>query len=251
MIELYHAPTSTCSQKVRMCLFEKGVEWTSRPLNLALDEHLTPEYLAINPNGVVPTLVHNDMPIVDSSVICEYLDGIIPLPRLSPSDPVRRAAMRSWMRFIEEVPTAAIRFPSFHMAIARRYQDLSESDFREKVANVRPLRKHFYRRMGSAGFDRDDVAAALEELNNTLERMEKELASGPWLIGAEFTLADIVLMPTIDRMADLGLSGDWPIRFPGVSDWYARLQQRPAFKKTYSAGSRLSENMAIRPLART
>jgi glutathione S-transferase len=81
--------------------------------------------------------------------------------------------------------------------------------------------------------------------------MEKELASGPWLIGAEFTLADIVLMPTIDRMADLGLSGDWPIRLPLVSDWYARLQQRPAFKKTYSAGSRLSENMAIRPLAST
>ena len=54
MIELYHAPTSTCSQKVRMCLFEKNIEWISRPLNLASDEHLTPEYLAINPNGVVP-----------------------------------------------------------------------------------------------------------------------------------------------------------------------------------------------------
>lgn len=99
MIELYHAPTSTCSQKVRMCLFEKDVEWISRPLNLASDEHLTPAYLAINPNGVVPTLVHDDKPIIDSSVICEYLDEIFTLPRLSPSDPVRRAAMRSWMRF--------------------------------------------------------------------------------------------------------------------------------------------------------
>jgi glutathione S-transferase len=103
----------------------------------------------------------------------------------------------------------------------------------------------------AAGFDRDDVAAALEELNNTLERMEKALVSGPWLIGDELTLADIVVMPTIDRLADLGLSGDWPIRFPGVSDWYARLQRRPACRKTYSAGSRLSENMAIRPLAWT
>ena len=59
MIELYHAATSTCSQKVRMCLFEKDIPWISRPLNLALDEHLTPAYLAINPNGVVPTLVHD------------------------------------------------------------------------------------------------------------------------------------------------------------------------------------------------
>jgi glutathione S-transferase len=234
-----------------MCLFEKDISWTNRPLNLALDEHLTPAYLAINPNGVVPTLVHDGKPIIDSSVICEYLDEIIPLPRLSPSDPVRRAAMRSWMRFIEEVPTAAIRFPSFHMAIARRYQDLSENDFRERVADVRPLRKHFYRRMGSAGFDRDDVAPALEELKNTLERMEKALASGPWLIGDELTLADIVVMPTVDRLADLGLAADWPTRFPGVSDWYARLQRRPAFRNTYSAGSRLSETMTIRPLTWT
>jgi glutathione S-transferase len=105
--------------------------------------------------------------------------------------------------------------------------------------------------MGSAGFDRDDVVAALEELKNTLERMEKALASGPWLIGDEFTLADIVVMPTIDRLVDLGLSADWPTRFPRVSDWYVRLQRRPAFRKTYSAGSRLSENMTIRPLAWT
>ena len=218
MIELYHAATSTCSQKVRMCLFEKNISWISRPLNLASDEHLTPAYLAINPNGVVPTLVHDGKPVIDSSVICEYLDEIFPLPSLTPNDPIRRATMRSWMRFIEEVPTAAIRFPSFHMAIARRYQDLDDKDFRERIANVRPLRKHFYRRMGPEGFNQEDVEAALEELNGTLHRMETALSTGPWLIGDEFTLADVVVMPTIDRLADLGLADDWPNRFTNVSD---------------------------------
>ena len=82
MLELYHAPHSTCSQKVRICLAEKGVEWVDRRLNLATREHLTPEYLAINPNGVVPTLVHDDKIIIDSSVICEYLDEVFPAPRL-------------------------------------------------------------------------------------------------------------------------------------------------------------------------
>ena len=89
--------------------------------------------------------------------------------------------MRSWMRFIEEVPTAAIRFPSFHMAIARRYQDLDENDFREQIANIRPLRKGIsiigWVVRGSTGRTWE---AALEELDSTLVRMEKAAGHRPF-----------------------------------------------------------------------
>jgi glutathione S-transferase len=78
MLELYHAHISTCSQKVRLCLAEKGLEWTSHPIEFFRGEHLTPAYLALNPNGVVPTLVHDGRPVIDSSVICEYLEEIAP-----------------------------------------------------------------------------------------------------------------------------------------------------------------------------
>lgn len=249
MLELYHALTSTCSQKVRMCLAEKRLDWVDRRVNLAANEHLTPAYLALNPNGVVPTLVHDGKPIVDSSVICEYLDEVFPGPRLTPEDPVQRASMRAWMRFLEEVPTAAIRVPSFHMALAQRFETLDAARFRGEVADIRPLRKHFYRRMGPGGFGREDVEASLDELNRTLERMQAALAGGPWLMGQEFTLADIIVMPAIDRLADLGLAGMWEDHFPRVTEWYARLQARPSFAKTYGPGSRLSEGMKIRPLA--
>ena len=74
MIELYHAHPSTCSQKVRLCLAEKGLDYTSRTVNLRANENLSPAYLALNPNGVVPTMVHDGHVIIDSSVICEYLD---------------------------------------------------------------------------------------------------------------------------------------------------------------------------------
>jgi glutathione S-transferase len=74
VIELFHAHISTCSQKVRLCLAEKGLAWTDHPLDFAKAEHLTPAYLALNPNGVVPTLVHDGRPVIDSSVICEYLE---------------------------------------------------------------------------------------------------------------------------------------------------------------------------------
>ena len=78
MLELYNTPHSTCSQKVRICLAEKNLEWTDRHVNLATKEHLAPAYLKINPNGVVPTLIHDGAVITDSSVICEYIDEVFP-----------------------------------------------------------------------------------------------------------------------------------------------------------------------------
>jgi glutathione S-transferase len=247
MLELYHAPQSTCSQKVRITLAEKNLDWAERRVNLAKNEQLRPEYLALNPNGVVPTLVHDSKVIVDSSVILEYLDEVFPQVQLSPSEPARRAEMRAWMRFFEEVPTPAIRVPSFHMALAHRFHDLDEKTFRKTESDVRPVRKNFYRRMGPHGFSDEDVAGALDELKRTVERMEKTLAAGPWLLGDDYTLADIVVTPSIDRMNDLGLAAVWS-EMPRVTAWYARMQARPAFKKAYIAGSRLSEFMTIKPL---
>ncbi|HTY67546.1 MAG TPA: glutathione S-transferase family protein, partial [Alphaproteobacteria bacterium] len=79
MLTLYNAPHSTCSQKVRICLAEKGLAFEDIRLDLGkAREHLKPEYLKLNPNGVVPTLVDGDDVIIDSSVICEYLDEKYP-----------------------------------------------------------------------------------------------------------------------------------------------------------------------------
>lgn len=247
MLELYNSPTSTCSQKVRLCLAEKGLEWVDRRVNTLADEHLKPEYLRLNPNGVVPTLVHDGQPIVDSSVICEYLEEAFPPSLLTPADAAGRARMRAWMRFLEEVPTAAIRIPSFHLALARRFEKLDEGQFRKRVADVRPLRKHLYRRMGPQGFSLLDVAASLDQLDLTLRRMQAALQTGPWLLGEQFTLADLIVTPTIDRMADLGMAEMWTQRFPEVEAWYGRMKMRASFEKTYYPGARLSTKLEIKP----
>ena len=81
MLELYHANHSTCSQKVRLCIAEKGLDFEGHLLDLGAKEQLDPEYLKLNPNGVVPTLVHDEVVITDSSVICEYLDEVFPNSR--------------------------------------------------------------------------------------------------------------------------------------------------------------------------
>ena len=79
----------------------------------ATEDQLSPEYLAINPNGVVPSLVHDGEVVIDSSCILEYLDEVFPDPAMSPATPVGRAQMRAWLRYFEEVPTTAVRVPSF------------------------------------------------------------------------------------------------------------------------------------------
>ena len=74
-----------------MCLHEKGLDWVDHKIDLLNFEQISPAYLAINPHGVVPTLVVDDVPIIDSSVIIEYLDETFPAPALSPADNKMRA----------------------------------------------------------------------------------------------------------------------------------------------------------------
>jgi glutathione S-transferase len=248
MLTLYNAAHSTCSQKVRICLAEKSLPFEDIRLDLGKKkEHLTPEYLKINPNGVVPTLVDEGDIIVDSSVICEYLDERYPAVPLTPADPVERARMRAWMRYLEEVPTAAVRVPSFNMGFLPRFEGLDRAQFEAEQSDVRPIRKHFYRRMGPQGFKPEDVEASLEQLRNTCARMEKALAAGPWLLGDRYSLADIIVAPLIDRMADLGYADLWTGRHNLVTDWYQRMQARPAFQQTFYPGSRMSEFLPLVP----
>ena len=251
MLTLYHANHSTCSQKVRICLAEKGLDFDSRLIDLAAKEQLEPDYLKLNPNGVVPTLVHDGTVVIDSSVICEYLDEVFPDPPLVPADPGERARMRAWMRYLEEVPTAAVRYPSFNMAFLPRFDGLDDSRFLTEQADVRPLRKGFFRRMTREGFDEAAIAESLGQISGTARRMDAALADGPWLLGDFYSLADIVVAPLIDRMADLGFAYLWEDDCPRVADWYERLQDRPAFKTAFYPKSRVSEFLEIVPWSRS
>ncbi len=156
--------------------------------------------------------------------------------------------MRAWMRFLEEVPTAAVRVPSFNMGFLPRFEGLDRAQFEAEQADIRPIRKQFYRRMGTSGFNKADVEASFEQLRNTCRRMNDALAKGPWLLGEQYTLADIIVAPLIDRMDDLGYAELWDTDYPRVSDWYARMQARPAFQAAFYPGTRMSEFLPLAPI---
>ncbi|MDE0779677.1 MAG: glutathione S-transferase family protein [Alphaproteobacteria bacterium] len=243
-IKLYHSGHSTCSQKVRICLAEKGIDWVSHELHFATGDHLTPDYLKLNPNGVVPTLVHDGQPVIESSVIVEYLDEIYPERPLTPRTALGRARMRIWMRYMDEVPTPAVRVPSFNQVFRPlRYENMSEEDFKVRVEKL-PLRKAFYRRMGRVdGFAEAEVDNALGQIRQTAERINKAISvhGGPWVMGADYSLIDVTLTPLIQRMADLGYSKLWCDDLLEMTDWFARIQARPSFDIAFYPGTNVSE----------
>jgi glutathione S-transferase len=239
---LYNAPQSTCSQRVRFVLNAKQLPFDEVKLDLLAGDQLKPDYLKLNPNGVVPTLDHDGAIVIDSSVIIEYLDEVAPqAENFTPQQPAERARMRALMRFIDEMPAAAVRVPTFNLAFLPRFQAMSEEEFLA-FADSKPLRKEFMLAMGRKGFPEKEMNAALDRLARTLVRMEESIAQsgGPWLMGKTLTLADIAVMPAIVRMADLDLDTMWKDK-PTIARWYEAIRAHSAFKPTYYFGSLLTE----------
>jgi len=249
-IELYQTAHSTCSQKVRLTLAEKGMgergkDWVEHEVNLSKFEQLKPDYLKLNPNGVVPTFVHDGAVIIESAAILEYLEEAFPDPPLAPADKVGRAHMRAWMHYIDEVPTIAVRVPSFANLFApMRFTNTSDEDF-QKHADRLPLRKQFYERMTQKGFNEREVNHALDQIRQTCERIEKAMddTGGPWIMGKQYTLVDAQVTPLIDRMEDMGYDYLWQ-DLPKMSAWWARIKARPSYAQAFYPGTRISARFA-------
>ena len=211
-------------------------------LDLFSGDQLRPEYLSINPNGVVPALVHDDNIIIDSSVIIEYLEDInLNLKTLRPKKPENVARMRAMIRYFDEVAGPSVRIPSYNMAFLPHFQDMSEKEFID-LAESKPLRKDFLLRMGRTGFSEKEMNDSMSKIKATCDRMEGWLgeSGGPYLLGSDVTFADICIMPVIARMKDLGKSNLWSSA-PLVSEWFELIQSTAIYEKTYCEGSLLSQ----------
>ncbi len=233
MLELYYYLNSTCSQKVKLCLAEKKLEWTGRHVSLPDFEQLKPNYLKLNPNGVVPTLVHDGRPVLESTMINEYLDDVFPETRLRPKDPYELARLRAWSKHVDDVVHPAVRVPTFAKWAGREAKKRSEEEL-EAITCRMPSKEaaERWRKSAKGEIGEDEVAAAVEKLEKTLSRMEEMLAGGPYLLG-EFSLADVNTFPYILRMEHLFLADAWKEK-PKVRAWIDRMKARPSFKEMFS-----------------
>jgi glutathione S-transferase len=101
VLELYHSINSVCAQKVRIALVEKHQQAKDHIMTLRGDQY-EPAYLKLNPNAVVPTLVHDGVPITESVLILYYLDEAFPEPPLMPKEARARHRVRMYNKLIDE-----------------------------------------------------------------------------------------------------------------------------------------------------
>ena len=231
MLELYHNNISVCAQKVRVVLAEKEIPWTGHQLSFSKGEQLTPEYLKINPRGLVPTIVHDGRIVIESTVIDEYLDEAFPDKPLKSTDPWERAQMRLWSKICDEGLHTQCATISFSGAFARQLaHGKTPEELEARLMKMPdPARRERQRAIIKDGFDAPFVKEHVRLFDNSIGEMEEALKRGPWLAGKTFSLADISLIPYLERMDRLGLEGMWGKR-PKVSDWFARMKARPSFK---------------------
>lgn len=240
MLELYHHGSSVCAAKVRYALGEKGIEDVKMHyVDVLKGDQFDPEYVKLNPKAVVPTLVHDGKVILESTVICEYIDDVFPDVPLIPDDPYDRAQMRLWTKAVDESLHPAcgeFTFVCCHRHIVLRLPEAELEEFlrstpAQSVTNKWKERKKEIVRLG---FDAPGIEHTIKLYDTYLHKMDDTLKERKWLAGDSFSLADVGLTPYVNRLDMLSMSGMWSGgRLPNVENWFERIKVRPAFKPAF------------------
>ena len=232
MLTLYDFGNSVCCQKVRITMRAKGLAWDSVKIDLFKAEQYDPKYLQLNAKGVVPTLVHDGKPIIESTLICEYLDDSFPAPQLIPSDPWQRTRMRLWSKMVDEGLFEGVTELSFSAMFRERMRNLPGEIRQTRFRNIGdPRRRDRFMSTYELGVRSPYVKHGIAAYERAFKLLEDTLTeTGPWVLGANPSLADINLMPLTARLDYLGLLDLWIKDRPHVKDWWALAREWPSFK---------------------
>ncbi len=227
-LHLYHSAISNCSMRVCMTLEEKGLPWASHHLDLAKHETHTPEYFSINPNGLVPTLVHDGVVIIESDDIIEYLDERFPDPPLVPKGEGMKEKVHGWVKLATGMHIKAVKTFIYHNKVRGMLQmsDQMKAQYRSLQTNASLL--EFHAKASSAeGFSEEEVANAGKTLHDNFDKIEAGLGANRWIAGSEFSLADIAWVPLHFTLVGAGFSFD---PYPRVQAWADTIRDRPSFR---------------------
>ncbi len=226
-LHLYHAALSNCAMRVRMVLEEKNLPWESHHLDITKKEHITPEYFGINPNGVVPTLVHDGVVIIESDDIIDYIDQTFTEPQLRPAIEQDLERMYWWLKSAVEIHVTGVKtYIYYHKMQGKMTQSEEQKKAYEKLQTNEELIQ--FHRNCSAGISQEEAVEAEKTLDSFFEKANAILLDSDWLVGDQFTLADITWVPLHFTLAGAGYDFD---RYPAVQAWAGRLRERDSFKK--------------------
>ncbi|MEP1143297.1 MAG: glutathione S-transferase family protein [Henriciella sp.] len=242
-LHLFHFSGSSCSQKTRIFLRLKGIEWTSHHLNLIRKEHHKPYYMGINPRGLVPTLVHDGKVIIESNDILQYLEAEFPEPTLIPTDKTERAQamlkQEDDLHLDIRALTMRFVFPAF---LTKRpesdivsYEGSGSGTVGGTVDPHREVEAKFWRDMNTHGKITDVQARrAFDRFKTTLDAYDAILSDSRYLVGDEISLVDIAWYIYARRLID----ATYPLHrlHPMVGRWYDGLNSNPDFHEEVPSG---------------
>jgi glutathione S-transferase len=238
MLKLYHNDMSSCAQKVRAALAEKGLDWEGEELNLRAGDQHKPDFLKLSPRGVVPVLVHQGAAIVESNIIMEYLEDAFPdTKRLMPKAAIDKAVVRNMMQRLDT--SLHMNIAAISIGVAFRDQLLAvlkDAKALEAYYSAMPDARlqAVYRDVVPAGAGSQSFLLAIDGWKRQFADMNAAIGSGDWLVGNELTLADLAYMPYMCRFEHLHMTEIWS-RYPALAAWFARLKETVGYRKGVEA----------------
>ena len=243
MLEVYTWEPNANSGKPLLTLKEKGVDFVYHFIDMGKREQHSPEYVAINPNGTVPTVIHDGFKMFESTPSMEYLDDVFGEVSLTPSEPALRARMRWWMRYVDEYLNPCLAMQAGTM-FGRRGPEMSEQELKEAAERI-PLperRKVWTLIMSRDGASDEDVAESQRRVAVAIGEFERALGEYPYLAGPTYSLADVDAMTTLHS---------WPLSREDVSEaktpnlwaWLQRCHARPGIKAAFALGRFIGTRM--------
>jgi glutathione S-transferase len=233
MLVLYHNDMSTCAQKVRATLAEKGLAWEGHDLNLRTGEQHRPQFLKLNPRGVVPVLVHDGNVIVESNIIMEYVEDAFPdTKRLMPKSAPGKAAVRNLLQRLDtalhlHIATISVGIAFRDQLLAVHNNDQALEAYYAAVPD--PRLQAIYRDVVPSGAGAKSFLVAIDGWKRQFASMSTALTSGDWLVGNELTLADLAYLPYMCRFEHLHMTEIWS-RYPAVASWFDRCKETAGYR---------------------
>ena len=227
-LHLYHGGQSNCSMRVRMTLEEKGLPWTSHHLDLRKAENVTPEYFGIHPKGLVPTLVHNGVVIIESTDIIDYLDQAFRQPPLRPADETEQQKMLAWMRLAADNHIHVKTYMFAHQIGKRMAKTEAELATYRALQHNEELLAFHAENSSEDGLSRERLATATAVLEDCFAKLDRELSEHDWLAGGSFSLAGITWVPLYVTLHNAKFPFD---AYPHVLRWKDAVRARPSFQK--------------------
>lgn len=236
-VKLYHWEPNANSGKPILALIEKGVEFESHYTDLlSFDQH-KPEYLAINPNGTIPVLVHGDVMLAESTEMGEYIDGAFPGPSLRPEAPAERWRMRWWGKFLDGYFGPSLSMIGWSVFVGPAVRDKDPEELRKSIERI-PLkeRRDAWRMAIYNEFPEAELEESGRRVQNGIRVLEEEFGKHPYCAGETYSLADINAFSMAYALPLMQPDFVNPQATPNLVDWLKRVYDRPAIGETFKLG---------------